>query len=216
MSGRPNGGDDDVMIDRIPRRLRLAFTGSTASAEGSLDVTTTSAHEVDFVAYGVDCVLSGRTVLDGDRLTDMLNDHDEYALIDVMVERFDGGPPISVPEVVVTRDDLWLVHATEPRGNSQRRHRTAQQHIAISMGPYAVRGFYHALPGTDPATAIRRRKPMVPLTGARIGWTIAGEEREIEVDAVIVNRDQVDWIAEVEPGRLEFPVGPKRVVARRS
>jgi len=203
------------MKDRIPRRLRLAFTGSTASADGSPDVSTTSAQEVDFVAYGLDCVLSGRTVLDGDRLTDMLNDHDEYALVNVMVDRFDGGLPISVPEVVVRRDDLWLVHATEPRGNSQRRHRTAQQHIAMSVGPYEVRGFYHALPGTDPATAIRRRKPMVPLTGARIEYTIAGEEREIEVDAVIVNRDQVEWIAEVEPDRFEFPVRPKRVVAHR-
>jgi hypothetical protein len=204
------------MIDRIPRHLRLAFTGSTASEDGSVDVTTTSAHEVDFVAYGVDCVLSGRTVLDGDRLTDMLNDHEEYALIDVLVERFDGGPPISVPEVVVARSELWLVHATEPRGNSQRRHRTAQQHIAMSMGPYAVRGFYHALPGTDPATAIKRRKPMVPLTRARIEYTLADDEREMEVDTIIVNRDQVDWIAEVEPDRYEFPVGPKRVVAHRS
>jgi hypothetical protein len=31
--------------------------------------------EVDFVAYGEDFILSGRTVLDGDRLTDMLNRH---------------------------------------------------------------------------------------------------------------------------------------------
>jgi hypothetical protein len=209
-------GDDGAMIDRIPRRLRLAFTGSTASADGSLDAPTTSAHEVDFVAYGLDCVLSGRTVLDGDRLTDMLNDHDEYALVDVIVERFDGGPPIVVPEIVVARDELWLVHATEPRGNSQRRHRTAQQHVAISMGPYSVRGFYHALPGTDPATAIGRRKPMVPLTGARIAYTLDGQEREVDVDAIIVNRDQVDWVAEVEPDRLEFPVGPKRIVAHRS
>lgn len=204
------------MIDRVPRRLRLAFTGSPADADGPNDGPTTSAHEVDFVAYGLDCVLSGRTVLDGDRLTDMLNDHDEYALIDVTVERFDGGPPIAVPEVVVARNELWLVHATEPRGNSQRRHRTAQQQVAMSIGPYTVRGFYHALPGTDPATAIRRRKPMVPLTGARIAYTIPGEEREIEVGAVIVNRDQVDWIAELEPGRSDEPVGPKRVVAHRS
>ena len=66
----------------------------------------------------------------------MLNDHDEYALIGVTVERFDGGPPMEVAELVVPRDELWLVHASGPRGNVERRHRTAQQHIAIKMGPY--------------------------------------------------------------------------------
>ena len=54
-----------------------------------------------FVAYGEDCILSGRTILDGDRLTDMLNEHDEYALIGVMVERLDGGQPMQVAELVV-------------------------------------------------------------------------------------------------------------------
>ena len=208
------------MLDRIPRRLHLGFTRSTVSTRSPGDSDAISIppmqSDVDFVAYGLDCVLSGRTILDGDRLTDMLNEHDEYALSDVLVERFDGGPPITVREIVVPRDELWLVHATEPRGNTERRHRTAQQHVAMRMGPYAVRGFYHALPGTDPASAISRRKPMVPLTRARIEYTMAGELREVLVDAVIVNRDQVDWIKEVEPDRLEFPVGPKGIVAHRS
>jgi hypothetical protein len=81
------------------------------------------------------------------------------------------------------------------------------------MGPYSVRGFYHGLPGSDPAIAISRRKPMVPLTRARIEYTIAGQAREVLVDAVIVNRYQVDWVEAVEPDRLDFPAGPTRPAA---
>ena len=73
---------------------------------------------VAFVAYGADCVLSGRTTLDGDRLSDMLNDHDEYALIGVTVERFDGGPTLAVDDVVVSRDEIWMVHAGLHAGRS--------------------------------------------------------------------------------------------------
>ena len=211
------------MSDRIPRRLRLAFTRPSATDSAPPDTDSVAERgEVDFVAYGEDCILSGRTVLDGDRLTDMLNEHDEYDLIGVTVERFDGGPPIEVPELVVSRDELWLVHASGPRGNAERRHRTAQQHIAIKMGPYEVRGFYHALPGTDPVSAIRRRKAMVPLTGVRIEYTIAGELREVRVETVIANRDLMEWVETIEPDRLDFPVRrklparTKRMVSKRT
>jgi hypothetical protein len=211
------------MSDRIPRRLRLAFTRPAAPESAPPDVeTVTDRGEVDFVAYGEDCILSGRTVLDGDRLTDMLNENDEYALIGVTVERFDGGPPMEVDELVVQRDEVWLVHASGPRGNAERRHRTSQQHVAIKMGQYSVRGFYHALPGTDPVSAIRRRKPMVPLTGVRIEYSIAGESREVRVDTVIANRDLMEWVEAIEPDRVEFPVRPKlsirskRMVSKRT
>ena len=211
------------MSDRIPRRLRLAFTRPSAPESASPDVeSVVERGEVDFFAYSEDCILSGRTVLDGDRLTDMLNENDEYALIGVTVERFDGGPPMEVDELVVQRDEVWLVHASGPRGNAERRHRTSQQHVAIKMGQYAVRGFYHALPGTDPVSAIRRRKPMVPLTGVRIEYTIAGEPREVRVDTVIANRDLMEWVETIEPDRVEFPVRPKlsvrskRMVSKRT
>jgi hypothetical protein len=206
------------MIDRIPRRLRVAFTrpGAAGEAAAHASAATYGRPEVDFVAYGEDCVLSGRTVLDGDRLSDMLNDHDEYALIGVTVERFDGEPAIEVDEIVVSRDELWLVHASGPRGNVGRRHRTSPQHVAMKIGPYRVRGFYHALPGTDPVTALRRRKPMVPLTGARIEYTIGGVARESRVETVIVNREVIEWLETVEPDRLEFPAGPQRVATNKT
>lgn len=205
------------MIARIPRRLRIAFTQAEAPAQTeAVAIASGGDGEVDFVAYGEDCALFGRTVLDADRLTDMLNKHDEYLLVGVTVERFDGGEPLAVDEIVVPRDEILLVHASGPRGDVSRRYRTAPQHVALKMGRYKVRGFYHALPGTDPVVAIRRRKIMVPLTKARIQYTVGGEAREIEVETVIVNRHLIDWLEAVEPDRAEFPVGPQHLVPERT
>ncbi|MDO8484490.1 MAG: hypothetical protein Q7S35_06050 [Candidatus Limnocylindrales bacterium] len=198
------------MIDRLPRRLRL---GLSRSKEHAADPRN-RADEVAFVAYGEDCILSGRTILDADRLTDMLNAHDEYGLVGVTVERFDGGEPLEVAEIVVPRDEIFLVDASGPRGDAARRHRTMPQHLAVKMGPYRVRGYFHALPGADPVVALRRRKAMVPLTNARIEYTIRGQRRETRVDTVIVNREQIDWVEAVMPTQIEFPEGPKRLVTR--
>jgi hypothetical protein len=198
------------MIDRMPRRLRF---GRSNSEESPAPVTE-SQDEVAFVAYGEDCILSGRALLDADRLSDMLNDHDEYLVSGLVVERFDEIAPFALDdEIAVPRDEIFLVHASGPRGDASRRHRTAPQFLALKMGPYKVRGFFHALPGADPVVALRRRKAMVPLTDARIEYTIHDQRREITVDTVIVNREQVDWVEVILPGQVEFPEGPKRMVA---
>ena len=165
------------------------------------------------MAYGEDCLVSGRAILDADRLSDMLNAHDEYVLVGVTVERFDGGETLEIDEISVPRDEIFLVHAQGPRGDAARRHRTAPHHLALKMGPFQVRGYFHALPGADPVDAMRRRKAMVPLTDARIEYTFHGERRETRVDALIVNREQIDWVEAVLPTQVEFPEGPKPLVA---
>ena len=189
------------MMDRIPRRLRVAFSRPLAAEAGS-----DTPDEVAFVAYGVDCILSGRTVLEADRLSDMLNAHDEYALAGVTVERLDDGMPLQVDEVVVARDELYLVHASGPRGDAARRRHTLPKHVAMKIGPYEVQGFLHGLPGADPVVSIRRRKQMIPLTGARIEYVVNGELREDQLDTVILNRDLIEWIAVVDPDRAALPV----------
>ena len=187
------------MKDRIPRRLRVAFSGPVEAGSPAGD-------ELAFVAFGEDCILSGRTLLDADRLSDMLNTHDEYALAGVTVERLDDGMPIQVDEVVVARDELYLVHASGPRGDAARRRHTVPVHVAMKVGPYEVQGFLHGLPGADPVVSIRRRKPMIPLTGARIAYVVNGEPREDELDTVILNRERIEWILAVEPDRAALPV----------
>ena len=199
------------MMNRLPRRLRLGF------ASGGTDDGRTAGgpEQVDFVAYGEDCILSGRAVLDADRLSDMLNSHDEYLVSGLSVVRFDDVTPFELDdEIAVPRDEIYLVHASGPRGDATRRHRTVPQHLAIRMGPYKVRGLFHALPGTDPVVAFHRRKAMVPLTDARIEYTFHGERRETRVDTVIVNREQIDWVEAVLPSQVEFPDGPKRLAPK--
>lgn len=196
------------MIDRLPRRLRLGFSRS----EEPVAEPAPGANDVAFVAYGEDCILSGRTILDADRLTDMLNAHDEYALEGVTVERLDSGEPMEVAEIVVPRDEIILVHASGPRGDPARRHRTMPQHLALGMGPYEVRGYFHALPGADPVAAMRRRKVMVPLTDASVGYTVHGQRRETCVDTLILNREQIDWVDAVAPPRVEFADGTSRLI----
>jgi hypothetical protein len=198
------------MIDRLPRRLRLGL----ARQQHAPAPAGRAPDDVAFVAYGEDCILSGRAVLDADRLSDMLNDHDEYLVSGLVVERFDEVAPFALDdEIAVPRDEIFLVHASGPRGDANRRHRTMPQRLALKMGPYKVRGFFHSLPGADPVVALRRRKAMVPLTDVRIEYTIHDQRREITVDTVIVNREQVDWVEVVEPGEVEFPEGPKRLVS---
>ncbi len=198
------------MIDRLPRRFRFGF----ARADEVAVEPGTGPEHVAFIAYGEDCIVTGHTILDSDRLTDMLNLHDEYDLADVSVERFDDGEPLEVPEISVARDEIILVQATGPRGDATRRLRTMPQHLALQMGPYKVRGFIHALPGADPVLAIRRRKTMVPLTDARIEYTIRGEQRETKVDTVIINREQIDWVQELAPTATEFPKTPSRLAVK--
>lgn len=198
------------MIARLPRRLRLGFSRSNEDPSGE---PPDDGRLITFVAYAEDCILSGKAVLDTDRLTDMLNDHDEYLLTGVTVERFDGGEPLDVAEIAAQRDEIFLVHASGPRGDAARRNRTMAQHLTIQMGPYQVRGFFHALPGADPVGALHRRKAMVPITEARIGYLFRGERRETRVETLIVNREQIDWVVQVMPSQEEFPTGPGRLVA---
>lgn len=198
------------MIDRLPRRLRLGRTRE----EEIEPIAGPVPDEVAFVAYGEDCILSGRAVLDADRLTDMLNEHDEYLVAGLVVERFDEVAPFALDdEIAVPRDEIFIVHASGPRGDANRRHRTMPQHLALKMGPYKVRGFFHALPGADPVVALRRRKTMVPLTNVRIEYTIHDQRREVTVDTVIVNREQVDWVQAVHPSQVEFPEGPDQRIS---
>jgi hypothetical protein len=192
------------MIDRLPRRFRFGF----ARADERVVEPGEGPEHVAFIAFAEDCIVTGHTILDSARLTDMLNLHDEYELADVTVERFDDGAPLELAEISVQRDEIILVQATGPRGDALRRHRTMPQHLALQMGPYKVRGFFHALPGADPIVAMRRRKTMVPLTDARIGYTIHGEQRETQVDTVIINRERVDWVQELMPTATEFPKEP--------
>jgi hypothetical protein len=203
------------MIQSLGRRLSLIFDRGAdgPDATGASHPGAAVLHPfVDFVAYADDCTLSGRIRLRSDRLTDMLNDHEELQLVDVMVQSLADREGVEVREVVVPRDELLLVHATGPRGDQSRRTRTRQTHVAISAAPYQVRGYLHAAPFLDALAGLHRRGPMVPLTEAIIDYPIAGEWQRQRVGTLIVNRGGIDHIVEapvhdiavVGPGPDEF------------
>jgi hypothetical protein len=202
--------EDSSVTQSIGRRLRVVFQRSGDSEDRSgLPEDAEPARSllplVEFVAYAEDCVLYGRVRLAAERLTDMLNAHDEFELVDVMVERLDGLGAIEVKEVLVRRDELLLVHATGPRGNLARRTRTREHPLAVRIGPYELRGSLHAFPGHDPLTTILRRKPMVPMTDAWIEYTAGAERRRRRVGALIMNREQIDTVAHAIDEWVELP-----------
>ena len=195
----------------MPIRLqleRLGLVAPPAAAPPSAEepaVRQTAPPIVDLVAYAEDCVLSGRLALTADRLTDLLNDHEEFVFVDALVESLADGHMIERREVAVGRDELLIVQIAGPRGDSQRRQRTRQHPIAMKLGPYDLHGYLHTLPGSDPIASLRHRRPMVPLTEASIEYSIGVDRHRRQVSAVLVNRDQLDSVVEATDEEVEMP-----------
>lgn len=161
--------------------------------------------QVEFVAYAEDCLLSGYIGLAADRLTDLLDQHEEFELVDVFAQDLSETRGTQISSIAVKRDELLLVHAGGPRGDRGRRLRTRQHPVGIGIGPYQVRGYLHALPGSDPISSFRRRRPMVPLTDAWIEYVADGTMQRRRVGTLIVNRQLVDWIVEAADEEVEMP-----------
>jgi len=187
------------MIDAIGSRLRLvlrqpAGAGWDASRDDGDDLP-----EVDFVAYTSDERLSGRVRLDSSRLSDMLNVHDEYVLVDALAERLPQGGSMVVSEILVHRYELPLVYAAGPRGDRARRVPRQTHRIVLRSGRYLVSGRLHSGHGEDPLASLRARSPMVPLTDAAIEFRRGSEIVREPSGTIVVNRELVDWVREGEP-----------------
>jgi hypothetical protein len=215
-----DGTHDDPMIHSLGRRLSLFFHRATApdGDPGGHPGAVVLYPMVDFVAFAEDCTLFGRIRLRAERLTDMLNDHEELELVDVMVQSLVDPGVIEVKEVVVPRDELLLVHATGPRGDLARRTRTRQTSVAVAIGPYAVRGNLHTVPYIDAMAALHRRSAMVPLTGALLDYQMAGDWQRQRLGTLIVNRAGIDHIIEAvehdSPDHGDIPFDETGLVAR--
>jgi hypothetical protein len=197
------------MITSLGSVLRLVLHSSEPVqpivADGPADVHVV---EVEFSAYAEDCRLSGLIVLDAERLTDMLNDHAELQLVDVAVESLVDGTVTRLAEFTVQRDELLVVEATGPRGNPGRRMRAHRNPVAVKSGPYELRGLVHLAPGATTLEAVRRRRPMVPMTSASIAYEVAGS-RLLHVDRTLIfNRECADWIRVIDPELVESPAQP--------
>lgn len=192
--------------------MRVVLDRGRAEPEPIVPATIRTVPQLEFVAYAVDCILSGYLRLDADRLTDLLNAHDEYLLIDVSASDLSTGDTREVSEILVERDELLFMHATGPRGDPKRRIRTRQFPVALGIGPFEIRGYLHCRPGTNPIDSFRRRRPMVPLTDAWIEYAAGGAPQRRRVSNLIVNRQLVDWIVEAVDDEVEMPDVPLRTV----
>lgn len=197
-----------MRIQSLGRRVRVVVgrrerTIHAVDAQAAPLEPTATEHE--FIAYAEDCLLVGHIRMGAARLTDLLNDHDEYELVDVEVKEIGVDRALDVTTAVVSRDEILLVHATGPRGSRERRTRTRQHPVAMRLGPYEVRGYLHALPGSDPIASFRHRRPMVPLTDAWVEYQEGKVRQRRRVATLIVNRHQVDWIVEAVDEEIEMP-----------
>lgn len=149
---------------------------------------------IRFAAYVANQRVFGWVRLDADRLTDLLNAHDELHLLDVGLESLPNGWPGTVDEVVIHRRDLVAVHATGPRGVAAHWQATQAHPVAIRSGSYLIGGYLHVPPGMDPIESARVRPPLVPLTDALIEFWAHGRREHQSIGTIIVNRDRADSI----------------------
>ncbi len=195
------------MIEIIGRTLRLVFAPDPSGPPRVEEVLPPARPhtDIDFSAYAEDCRLFGHLILDRDRLTDMLNEIGDLVLVDVMVESLASGEIMEVNELEVSRHDLLAVEATGPRGDPDRRTRLRPSRIGVTLGPYLIRGYVHTTPGADPLLAVRRKRPMVPLTEATIEYQAGTARTRRGGSTIIFNRELADWIAPAMDQAIELP-----------
>jgi hypothetical protein len=194
------------VIGSIGTRLRLVLRQPGSSAR-SLAADATDLPEVEFVAYSTSESLSGRIRLDIARLTDMLNSHREFILVDALAERLPDGGSMVVPEILVGRHELALVRAGGPRGDRALRIPTTTHRLVMRSGRYLVAGRLHSSVGEDPLAALRAREPMIPLTDAAILFRVGSDIVEEPAGTIVVNRDLVEWVrkGELDARSLDLP-----------
>lgn len=146
--------------------------------------------------------------LDADRLTDMLNEHTELRLANVLVEHLDEGRTVAADEAVVHRDELIAVRASGPRGNLERWEDTVAHPTLVEAGPYLVGGLLHARPDANPLARVRRREPMIPFTDAWIAYRSGEATVRRRVGTIIVNRHNATRFVAVSAEELEAGAPP--------
>jgi hypothetical protein len=192
-----DGHDADgrlALVGRLQDRLRVVLNPARRSTVASVPEPGPEPEEIEFIAFTEDCLIVGRISLDADRLSDMLNAHEEFTLRDVVVHGLADGRSIRAAEVPVSRAELVAVLADRPRGDPARRTHTLMHPVAVQSGVYLVRGYLHARPGAEPLASARWRRPMIPLTDASIEYALGGVPQLVTSRTIVVNRDLAEWM----------------------
>jgi len=196
------------MRSTLSRPLRV-FRHVPAASDCA-DETSTSADvlTVGLTLYTGDSVAFGYVPLAAARVTDLMNEHEEFAFVDTYLESLEDGHELAAGSVVVARDEIFVAAVAGPRGDPKRRTRTRPIPIEMQVGPYSVWGNLHVVPGTDPLMSFRSRRTMVPVTEATVEWDSPDGRRLAQWPTVVVNRMLADWIAparrDVRPRDLQL------------
>jgi len=194
-----------------PSRLRLVLERVPEEVHEPELVATQPL--ICFDAFAAGHRVFGWVHLDADRLTDMLNDHAELHLGNVLVEDLASGLTVTADEAIVHRDELVAVRASGPRGDPARRQPTVGHPLLVDAGPYLVGGYLHAPQGTDPLARVRAGEPMIPLTDAWIAFGSRDGVTRRRLGTVIVNRHLVTRFRAVTEAELEAAALPVAVAA---
>jgi len=166
---------------------RAADEAAGGTAEPPLPIVGLTLYTGDSLAFGYVPLAAGR-------VTDLLNEHEEFEFLDTHVESLEDGHGLLLPTVAIAREEIFVVAVAGPRGDPKRRTRTRPIPVELRLGPYDVYGNIHVIPGTDPMSSFRRRT-MVPITEATVEWDAPDGHRVAQWDTVVVNRPLTDWIA---------------------
>ena len=147
--------------------------------------------QVDFRAYADDYTVGGKIEFQGDRLADFLGGSDALAVQDVNLRALEDGRQHDLQAAVIQLEELCVVVAAGPRGNPELRLRTRAYPMRAEVGPYAVCGYFHALPTADPFAVVQHRR-VVALRPVRIAFDVAGERVEEELDTLLLMRDKIE------------------------
>jgi hypothetical protein len=147
--------------------------------------------QVEFRAYADDYTVGGATEFEGNRLADFLDAADELEVAGVQVRALEDGRTHELPSATIPRDELCMVVAAGPRGNPELRLRTRAHPIRVEVGPYAVCGYFHVPPTSDPF-AIARHRRVVALRPVKIAFDVGGERVEEEHETLLLLRDKIE------------------------
>ena len=147
--------------------------------------------QLEFTAYADDYTVGGDTEFQGDRLADFIDRVDEVELQGATVLALDDGRQHELPSATIERDELCMVVATGPRGRADLRLRTRAYPMRAEVGPYAVCGYFHVPPTSDPF-AVARHRSVVALRPVKVAFDVAGKHVEVEHDTLLLLASKIE------------------------
>ena len=157
---------------------------------------------IGFDAFSIDQRIFGWVRLSADRLTDLLNAHEEIELDNAQIEQLTDARVAWIDRLVVNRDQLIAVRASEPQGDPARRQRLRLHPLVVRAGSYRIGGYLHARPGLAPLAEVGDRPTMIPLSSAWLEYWVNGRREAQWVGTILFNRDRAESIEVVWEGDL--------------